>query len=402
LMFTLLYLHTSKLVPMSVVPINLQAGISSFVMLSIPFFILAGYVMTEGGLSRRLTEFVITIVGRFRGGMLQVIVVCMYIMSGISGSKVADVAAVGTTMKTVMHKERYDPGETAAVLASGAIMGETVPPSIAMLVLASVTSLSIGTMFAAGLLPAAVMALCLMVLIYFRSKHRAGTTTRHTPREIARAGLSAIPALVAPIILIGGIVSGIATPTEVSSTAVIYALLLSALFYRSLTPQRLWRVMARTAAQAGMVLFITSTASTLSWSLTLAKVPQRIAGLFTVLHGSAWLFMLATIVTLVLMGALLEGLPALLIFGPLLLPMVATFGIDPIQYGMVIIIAMGVGAFSPPIGVGMFVTCSIAGTTMENAARHMGPYLIVLVIGLLLVAFIPWFSLIVPRLLHMV
>jgi tripartite ATP-independent transporter DctM subunit len=402
LMFTLLYLHTSRLVPLSVVPINLQAGISSFVMLSIPFFILAGYVMTEGGLSRRLTEFVISVVGRFRGGMLQVIVVCMYIMSGISGSKVADVAAVGTTMKSVMRKERYDPGETAAVLASGAIMGETVPPSIAMLVLASVTSLSIGTMFAAGLLPAAVMALCLMVLIYFRSKSRAGTTTKHTPREIARAGVSAIPALVAPVILIGGIVSGIATPTEVSSTAVIYALLLSVIFYRSLKAKQLWRVMAQTAAQAGMVLFITSTASTLSWSLTLAKVPQRIAGLFSVLDGSAWLFMLATIVTLVLMGALLEGLPALLIFGPLLLPMVPTFGVDPIQYGMVMIIAMGLGAFSPPIGVGMFVTCSIAGTTMENAARHMVPYLVVLVIGLLLVAFIPWFSLIVPRLLHMI
>jgi tripartite ATP-independent transporter DctM subunit len=401
LLFTLLYLHTSRLVPLSVVPINLQAGISSFVMLSIPFFILAGYVMTEGGLSRRLTEFVIAIVGRFRGGMLQVIVVCMYIMSGISGSKVADVAAVGTTMKNVMRKEGYDAGETAAVLASGAIMGETVPPSIAMLVLASVTSLSIGTMFAAGLLPAAVMAFCLMVLIYFRSRNRIGTTQKHSASAIARSGVSAIPALIAPVILIGGIVSGVATPTEVSSTAVIYALLLSVLFYRSLSAKQLWRVMAQTAAQAGMVLFITSTASTMSWSLTLAKVPQGIAALFSVLHGSAWLFMLATIVTLVLMGALLEGLPALLIFGPLLLPMATTFGIDPIQYGIVMIIAMGLGAFSPPIGVGMFVTCSIAGTTMENAARHMAPYLIVLVVGLLLVAFVPWFSLIVPRLLHM-
>jgi len=247
-----------------------------------------------------------------------------------------------------------------------------------------------------------VMALCLMVLIYFRSKDRAGTTRKYSSREIARAGLSAIPALIAPVILIGGIVSGVATPTEVSSTAVIYALLLSVLFYRSLKAKQLWRVMAHTAAQAGMVLFITSTASTLSWSLTLAKVPQRIAGLFTVLHGSAWLFMLATIATLVCMGALLEGLPALLIFGPLLLPMVATFGIDPIQYGIVMIIAMGLGAFSPPIGVGMFVTCSIAETTMESAARHMVPYLVVLVIGLLLVAFVPWFSLIVPRLLRMI
>ena len=402
LMVTLLFLYTSKIVPLSIVPINLQNGISSFVMLSIPFFILAGYVMTEGGLSRRLTHFVITIVGRLRGGMLQVIVLCMYLMSGISGSKVADVAAVGTTMKNVMRKEGYDPGETAAVLASGAIMGETVPPSIAMLVLASVTSLSIGTLFAAGLLPAAVMAVCLMGLIHFRSRARAGTTPRHSSREIVRAGVSAIPALVAPFILIGGIVSGIATPTEVSSTAVIYALVLSVVLYRSLTARQLWKVLTDTAAQAGMVLFITSTAGTLSWSLTLAKIPQQIAALFSVLHGSAWPFMIATIVTLVLMGSLLEGLPALLIFGPLLLPMAAPFGIDPLQYGIVLIIAMGLGAFSPPIGVGMFVTCSISGTTMENATRHMLPYLAVLVIGLLLVAFVPWFSLVVPQLLHMI
>ena len=370
-------------------------------MLSIPFFILAGYVMTEGGLSRRLTEFVITLVGRFRGGMLQVIVVCMYIVSGISGSKIADVAAVGTTMKDTMRKEGYDAGETAAVLASGAIMGETVPPSIAMLVLASVTSLSIGTLFVAGLLPAAVMAVCLMALIYARSGARAGSTRKAPLTEIRRAGLSAIPALVAPLILIGGIVSGIATPTEVSSTAVVYALVLAVFFYRALSMRQFWRVLANTAAQAGMVLFITSTASTFSWSLTLAKMPQSIAALFSVLHGSAWMFMLATIVTLVVMGALLEGLPALLIFGPLLLPLAPAFGINPLQYGIVLIIAMGLGAFSPPIGVGMFVTCSICDTSMENAARHMVPYLVVLAIGLLLVAFVPWFSLVAPRLVGM-
>jgi tripartite ATP-independent transporter DctM subunit len=397
LMVTLLYLFTSKTVPLSVVPINLQAGISSFVMLAIPFFILAGYVMTEGGLSRRLTEFVITLVGRFRGGMLQVIVLCMYIMSGISGSKVADVAAVGTTMKDVMRKERYDAGETAAVLASCAIMGETVPPSIAMLVLASVTSLSIGTLFVAGLLPAAVMALCLMVLIYVRSRDRAGATRAAPLREIGRSATVALPALVAPVILIGGIVSGVATPTEVSSTAVVYALLLAIVFYRALPPRALWHTLVNTAAQAGMVLFITSTASTFSWSLTLARMPQQIAALFSELNGSGTMFMLATVVTLTVMGALLEGLPALLIFGPLLLPLAPAFGIDALQYGIVMIIAMGLGAFSPPIGVGMFVTCSICETSMENAAKHMVPYLIVLVIGLLLVAFVPWFSLVVPK-----
>jgi tripartite ATP-independent transporter DctM subunit len=401
LMTTLLYLYTSRTIPLSVVPINMQGGISSFVMLSIPFFVLAGYVMTEGGLSRRLTDFVISLVGRFRGGMLQVIVVSMYIMSGISGSKVADVAAVGTTMKNVMRRERYDPGETAAVLATCAVMGETVPPSIAMLVLASVTSLSIGSLFVAGLLPAAVIALCLMLLIYVRSRGRPGELKQHSIREITLAGVDAVPAIVAPIILIGGIVSGIATPTEVSSTAVIYALVLSMFVYRTLGGRQLWRVMASTAAQAGMVLFITSTASTFSWSLTIAKMPQKIAAGFGALQGSATLFMIATIVTLVVMGALLEGLPALLIFGPLLLPMAHQFGIDPLQYGIVMIIAMGLGAFSPPIGVGMFVTCSICDTTMENASRHMVPYLVVVAVGLLLVAFVPWFSLVVPGLLSM-
>jgi len=191
-------------------------------------------------------------------------------------------------------------------------------------------------------------------------------------------------------------------PTEVSSTAVIYAILLSVEFYRSLRPVQFWSLMAKTAEQAGMVLFITSTASSFSWSLTIAQVPQKIAGLFTLLHGSAWMFMLTTIITLVLMGALLEGLPALLIFGPLLLPLAAPFGIDPLQYGIVLIIAMGLGAFSPPVGVGMFVTCSICETTVENATRHMAPYLVVLVIGLLLVVFIPWLSLIVPRMLGLI
>jgi tripartite ATP-independent transporter DctM subunit len=402
LMATILYLYASNSIPLSVIPINMQGGISSFVMLSIPFFILAGYVMTEGGLSRRLMDFVISLVGRFRGGMLQVIVVSMYIMSGISGSKVADVAAVGTTMKSVMRRERYDPGETAAVLAASAVMGETVPPSIAMLVLASVTSLSIGTLFIAGLLPAAVMALCLMVLIYFRSRNRPGELKQHSMREIVGSGLAAVPALVAPVILIGGIVSGVATPTEVSSTAVMYALALSIFFYRSLGPKQLWSVVTTTTAKAGMVLFITSTASTFSWSLTIAKLPQQIATLFSVLHGSATMFMIAAVVTLVIMGALLEGLPALLIFGPLLLPMAPGFGIDPLQFGIVLIIAMGLGAFSPPIGVGMFVTCSICDTTMENATRHMVPYLVILVAGLLLVALVPWFSLIVPRALGLI
>ena len=212
-------------------------------MLAIPFFILAGYVMTEGGLTKRLTKFIISLVGGIRGGMLQVVIVAMYVMSGISGSKIADIAAVGTTMKDEMKENNYAPGATGALLSAAAIMGETVPPSIAMLVLASVTSLSVGTMFVAGLLPALVLAVCLMVLVYIRAK--GVRTIKTTPKQILSTGITAIPALLAPVILVGGIVTGIATPTEVSSTAVVYALVLSVALYRELTWDKLWNCLLK-------------------------------------------------------------------------------------------------------------------------------------------------------------
>jgi tripartite ATP-independent transporter DctM subunit len=241
-----------------------------------------------------------------------------------------------------------------------------------------------------------------MILIYFRAgRGKPAGQLRPSARQIVSDGVKAIPALVAPVILIGGIVSGIATPTEVSSTAVVYALLLATLLYREIRIGQLWRLLAETAAKAGMVLFITATASAFSWSMAIAKMPQQIAAGLEVLQGSPWLFMLGTILTLTLMGALLEGLPALLIFGPLLLPLAPQFGISTLQFGVVMIIAMGLGAFSPPLGVGIYVTCSICDTTVEDCTRHMVPYLLVLVLGLLVVSFVPWFSLVLPRIFQM-
>lgn len=400
LLVSAFYLYGSKTVPLSVVPVNMFHGISSFVMLAIPFFILAGYIMTEGGLTKRLTRFIISVVGGIRGGLLQVIIVAMYVMSGISGSKIADIAAVGTTMKEEMKENNYAPGETGALLSAAAIMGETVPPSIAMLVLASVTSLSVGTMFVAGLLPALVLAACLMVLVYVRARN--ASTIKTSGKKMLTTGLAAIPAVFAPLILVGGIVTGIATPTEVSSSAVVYALILSVFFYRELKREALWNSLLETAAKSGMILFIASTASSLSWSLTLARMPQQIAESLSVLQGSPWLFMLGVIVTLVIMGAVLEGIPALMIFGPLLVPLAPLFGIDPLQFGLVLVIAMGFGAFSPPLGVGFYCTCSLMESTFGETARHMLPYLVVLTVGLLLVAYVPWFTLVVPRMFHMI
>jgi len=399
---SLLYLYTSGVAPLYSVPINMQGGISSFILLAIPFFILAGYIMTEGGMSRPLAEFVQTLVGHLRGGLLQVIVVTMYIFSGISGSKMADVAAVGTSMKEMLRKQGYEPAETVAVLATSAVMGETVPPSIAMLVLGSITTVSVGALFLAGLLPAAVMALCLMLLIYLRARLAGRRPTPRVPwREKGQAATRALPALLVPLVLVGGIVTGIATPTEVSAFAVAYALILSVLMYRNLGLADLHRILAETAGMSGMLLFIIGTATTFSWTLTVANLPHMLVGLLSAGGGARSLFLLGSVLCLVFVGALLEGLPALLVFGPMLLPVATQLGIDPLHYSIVLIIAMGIGHFSPPIGVGLYVACAVGGATVEEAARRILPYMVVLGLGLLVVAFVPWFSLVVPHQLHL-
>lgn len=399
---SLLYLYASGSAPLFSVPINMQGGIASFVLLAIPFFILAGFIMTEGGMTRPLAEFVQTLVGHLRGGLLQVIVVTMYIFSGISGSKMADVAAVGTAMKEILRKEGYPPAEAVVVLASSAVMGETVPPSIAMLVLGSITTISVGALFLAGLIPAAIMATCLMVLIYVRAR-LAGhqSAPRATWKARGQAARRALPALLVPVVLVGGIVSGVATPTEVSAFAVAYALILSMVFYRNLKFTDLRRILVETARMSGMLLFIIGAATTFSWTLTIANLPHVLVTMLGAVGGSRWLFMLGSVVCLVLVGALLEGLPAVLVFAPMLLPVAAQLGIDPLHYSIVLIIAMGIGHFSPPIGVGLYVACSVGGATIEETTPRMLPYLIMLGAGLLILAFVPWFSVVFPHLLRL-
>jgi tripartite ATP-independent transporter DctM subunit len=398
----LLYLYTSGVAPLYSVPINMQGGIASFVLVAIPFFILAGYIMTEGGMSRPLAEFVQCLVGHFRGGLLQVIVITMYIFSGISGSKMADIAAVGASMRDTLREEGYAPAEIVSVLAASAVMGETVPPSIAMLVLGSITTLSVGALFLAGLLPAVVIALCLMALIYARAHLGGfGKKPRAPWRMQRRAAVRAMPALLVPLVLVGGILTGVATPTEVSAFAVAYALVLSAILYRNLRGTDLRRILAETAAMSGMLLFIIGTATTFSWTLTMANLPQLISQLLGLAGGSRALFLLGSMLCLVLVGALLEGLPALLVFAPLLLPVAAQLGIQPLHYGILLILAMGIGHFSPPIGVGLYVTCAVGNASVEETIPRYLPYMLVLAIGLLLVAFVPWFSLVIPHSLNL-
>jgi tripartite ATP-independent transporter DctM subunit len=398
LLSTASYLWIGDIAPIDALPQQMVNGTGNFILLAIPFFILAGLIMERGGISLRLVHFVHAFVGHLRGGLLQVMVLSMYLVSGLSGSKAADVAAVGTVMRGMLKKQGYSSAEGAAVLAASAVMGETVPPSIAMLILGSITSISMAGLFIGGIIPAAVIAVCLMVLIYVRARKSGMKPEARASWSVRlNASIAAILPFLMPVILFVGILAGVATPTEVSAFAVLYGMVLSLVVYREMNLRSFFRTVIDSVALTGMILFILSAAAGFSWALTIAYVPQRIVSLLHGFNDSKDIFLISSLVLLIVGGSLLEGLPALNILAPLLIPIAAKIGISELHYGMMLIIAMGVGAFMPPAGVGFYVCCAVARAPLEAATRAMMPYLVILIIGLLLVAFVPWFTLVLPQ-----
>ena len=391
-----LYLYVGGISDVSAVPLGMASGAKGFVLLAIPFFILAGSIMNSAGLTLPLARLVESLIGHLRGGLLQVVVVTMYIFSGISGSKVADVAAVGTTMRSMLEKRKYERGEVVAVLSASAIMGETIPPSIVLLVMGSITTLSTTTLFLAGFIPAAFLGLCIMCLIFVRARKLTSTPSPKATWGLRfRSTFLALPTLLLPVGMVVGILSGFATPTEVSSVAVAYAFIL-AFAYKQGNRKLFGETLGETTTTAGMVLFIIAAASPLAQTLAVAGVSGQIETLMLSLGGNALVFMLLTIVLLIIMGQLLEGLPAILIFAPLLLPIAISFGVNPIQYAMVMIIAMGIGSFAPPAGVGFYVASATGRETIEKSLKHFWPYLIIVTLGLIVLASVPWFSTVLP------
>jgi len=397
LLSTVTYLWSSGGGSLVIVPQSMVNGTGNFILLAVPFFILTGLIMERGGMSVRLVRFIHALVGHLRGGLLQVAVVSMYVVSGLSGSKPADVAAVGTVMRDELS-ERHGAAEGAAVLAASAIMGETVPPSIAMLIVGSITNVSVAAMFIGGLIPAAVMALSLMALIYVRARRSNAPVIARAPLTVMlRAASGATLPLIMPGILLGGILAGIATPTEVAAFAAVYGLVLAVVVYREMSLEAFVRTAIDTAALTGVLLFIFAAASGFSWALTVAYLPQRLVELLHSVGASTTVFMLGSIALLVVVGVLLEGLPSLNVLAPLLLPIAGQLGLSGIHYALVLIIAMGVGGFMPLAGVGFYVCCAIMRADIEKAAHAMGPYLAAIVIGLLIVAFVPSLTLVLPH-----
>ena len=377
---------------------NAQRGSGGFIFLALPFFVLAGYIMDRADVGGRIVEFLDSLIGHLRGGLLQVMVVGVYLSSCISGSKAADMAAIGIPMNRKLDAYGYEPHERAALLAASAAMAESVPPSIALILLGSSTAISTGALFIAGLLPAAVVAACLMIVVRIRASSSGWKRTQRAPREVVlRNGRRAFLPLMMPVILLGGIAAGIGTPTEVSTFAVLYGLALG-LLYRRFAWRDLWAVLTSATLLNGMIFFTVSAATIFSWALTLEGVTTAIAGAVAGL-GFA-LFLPAVIVITILMGAVLESFVTIVILAPLLLPVAQQLGVNPLQYGIIMTESFGIGSILPPIGIALYVACAICGAKVELASRPLLRYLAVMIAGLLLVAFVPWITTVLPTLLN--
>ena len=388
--------------PLIVVPHRIIGGMDSFLLLALPLFVLAGDLMNTGGITERLVGFARALVGHIRGGLGMTTVVSEYLFSGISGSSAADVSAVGSLLIPAMTRAGYRPELAVSIVAAASAMGVLVPPCLMMVILASLTDLSIAALFMAGFLPAAAMAVLLMVLIYVQARREnLPREPRPSLAEVGRACARGVLPLIAPVIILGGILGGIVTPTEAAVLAVLYALLLGLVIYREIRLRDLMPLLINTASLTGMVMLLVGTASVLSWIFAAQGVPRLIAGVLLGLSSDATLVLLVTILVFVPLGAILEGVPAMIILVPVFFPIVARFGIDPLHYGTLVVAALGLGLFIPPFGVGFFIACALGRTGVESAARAYVPYVVVLLVGLLLVAFVPWITLVVPRLMKL-
>src|SRR5262245_27534870 len=377
-------------------------GVDSFVLLAIPLFILAGALMETGGIAVRLVRLAQALIGWIRGGLSMAVVVAEYIFSGISGSTIADVSAIGSTMIPPMLRAGYRPDQAVAVVSAASAMGILVPPCILMIVIGSVANVSVAALFAAGFLPAVVLAVAIMVWIYFDAKRNdIDATARMTAREIWRVFVDAIIPLGLPVIIFGGILGGAVTPTEAAVLAVAYAFIVGLFIYREIKWADLPGILIQSAVVTAAVCFLLGAAAVVAWVLAVQQIPQLLLNAMLAVPGGNVVFLVLTSVLFILLGAVLEGLPAVVILLPTFMPVVTRLGIDLIHYSTVVVAATGIGLFLPPIGVGFFIACGIAKVPVDRASGAMLPYIWMMCVGLLVVILFPWVTLVVPQLLKL-
>jgi tripartite ATP-independent transporter DctM subunit len=390
---TLSYLLFATHAPLSIIVSRIDEGTSNLILLAVPLFIFLGALIEVTGLARALVGFVADLIGHVRGGLSYVLLVAMYLVSGISGSKAADMAAVAPALLPEMQKRGANRGEMVALLAASGAMSETIAPSLVLITIGSVCSVSIAQLFTAGLLPALVCALALSAVVRWRARFETAVlAARADLRSLGRSALKALPALVLPVLIRLAVVRGVATATEVSTIGIVYTIVAGLVVYRSFPLKRIPALLVDTAALSGAILLIIGMATAMAWALTQSGFSRELARLVTGVPGGATAFLLVSAVAFAILGSVLEGIPAIVLFGPLLFPVARLLGISDVHYAMTVVIAMGLGLFAPPLGVGFYAACAIAKTPADLAMRPIWPYLGALVIALVVVALVPWLS----------
>ena len=391
---TLSYLSLMTSVPLSVVVGRMSDGMSDLILLAVPLFVLLGLLMEMTGMARAIVDFLAALVGHIRGGLGYVLLAAMYLVSGISGSKAADMSAVAPVLFPEMRRRGTAPGELIAMLSASGAMSETIPPSLVLIIIGSVTGTSITALFTGGLLPAAIAALALVVVVFLRSRDdRVDLAARPSVKVIGKTFVIALPGLALPFLIRAFVLGGIATATEVSTVGVAYCVVVGLFVYRRFDWSRVYPMLVETAALSGAIMLIIGTATAMGWALTQSGFSQQLAMMMAHVPGGHLGFLAISIVAFAVLGSVLEGIPAIVLFGPLLFPIARELGINEVHYAIVAILAMGLGLFAPPFGVGFFAACAVGKVSPDESMGRIIPYLVALLFALIVVAAVPWLSL---------
>ncbi len=384
-------------VPLFVVVQRMYAGTDSLVLLALPFYILAGNLMESAGISDRLVALARVLVGHIRGSLGMVTLVAEYFFSGISGSTMADVSAIGAILIPAMRRVGYKADYAVSIVAAATAMGSLVPPSVAMIVLASIMEISVGALFLSGFVPAAVIALVIMALIYFQARSNGLPVDRRaTCGQIVSATWGAWATLLMPIIIFVGIFGGVTSPTEAGAVACLYGLVAGLFILRTLRPRDLPAIFIKSALLSGAVMILVSTATLFTWILVTQQVPQRLGEFVFSVSRDPAVFLAISTVIFMFIGGLLEGIPAMVILVPVFYPLARSVGINSLHFAIVVYTAIQIGLFLPPFGIGILLSSSLGGISVEKAAPTFLPFLAALIVGLIVVAAFPWFTMVLP------
>ena len=387
------YLACTTSTPMLVMVGRLDEGMSHIILLAVPLFIFLGALIEMTGMARAMIQFLASLLGHVRGGLSYVLIGAMYLVSGISGSKIADMAAIAPVLFPEMQKRGAKPGDLVALLSATGAQTETIPPSIVLITIGSVTGVSIAALFTGGLLPAVVLGIALCFVVWWRCRGEdLGNVTRYHKREIAKLALIAAPAIALPFVIRAAVIEGVATATEVSTIGIAYAVLAGILLYRQFDWRRLPRMLVETASLTGAIIFIIGCATAMAWGLTQSGFSRDLAQAMAAVPGGSWGFLGISIVAFTILGSVLEGIPAIVLFGPLVFPIAKQVGVHEVHYAMVVIFAMGIGLFAPPFGVGYYGACAISKINPDDGLKYIWGYILALLVGLVVVAAVPWIS----------